>query len=267
MNNNAQTIRTVLITGASAGIGLEFARVFAEKGFDVVLVARREEKLKEIASEIKAQYGQLAYVIACDLADPKSPEIIFDKVSALGLHIDALVNNAGYAINHGFLDTDWQTHADFMQVLNTSLVHLCYLFGQGMKQKNYGRIINLASVAAFSPQMKGNLYGPAKSFVLDFTQAIDLELREYNIYCTALCPGFTFSEFHDVMGTRSFVSRLPKFLWMDAATVAREGYEAVMEGRTVYVNGIVNQSMSQMLSHLPLSLKQFLAKQQERLPI
>lgn len=262
MSQTEQEIRTALITGASAGIGQEFARVFAENGFDVILVARREDKLQEIASEIKAQFGQLAHVIAVDLADPGAPERIHERVKQKGLRVDALVNNAGYALNKGFLEADWQEHADFIQVLNTSMVQLCYLFGKDMRDNGYGRIINIASVAAFSPQMKGNLYGAAKSFVLDFTQALDLEVREHNIYCTALCPGFTYSEFHDVMGVRSNVSRLPRFLWMDAATVAREGYDAVMEGKTVYINGLVNQGVSQLMSHMPLSIKQFIAKQQ-----
>ena len=262
MNTHQHDIRTALITGASAGIGLEFAKVFAERGFDVILVARREDKLQEIAAEIKAQFGQLAHVIAADLGDPAAAQRIYDEVAQRGLKVDALVNNAGYALNKGFLEAEWQEHANFIQVLNTSMVQLCYLFGRDMRDNGYGRIINLASVAAFSPQLKGNLYGAAKSFVLDFTQAIDLELREHNIYCTALCPGFTYSEFHDVMGTRGAVNRLPRFLWMDAHTVAQEGYDAVMEGKAVYINGLVNQGMSQLMAHLPLSLKQLIAKQQ-----
>ena len=263
MNSHNPTVRTALITGASAGIGQEFAKVFAENGFDVILVARRADKLEEIASEIKAQFGQLAHVMAIDLADPAAPKKLYQQVKNKGLQVDALVNNAGYALNKGFLEADWQDHADFLQVLNTSVVQLCYLFGKDMRDHGYGRIINLASIAAFSPQMRGNLYGAAKSFVLDFSQALDLELREHNIYCTALCPGFTYSEFHDVMGVRSAVSRLPKFLWMDAHTVAREGYTAVMDGKPVYVNGLVNQGVSQLMSHLPLSIKQFIAKQQD----
>lgn len=264
MAGDSNTIRTALITGASAGIGLEFVKVFAEQRFDVILVARREDKLNEIAAEVKAQYGQLAHVITADLADPKAPEAIYQQVKDKGLKVDVLVNNAGYAINESFLETDWQSHADFIQVLNTSLVHMCHLFGQHMKQNKWGRIINLASVAAFSPQMKGSMYGAVKSFVLDFSQAIDLELREHNIYCTALCPGFTYSEFHEVMGVKSVVERLPRFLWMDAHTVATEGYEAVMAGKSVHVNGLVNQSMAQVMSHLPLGVKQFIAKQQEK---
>ncbi len=262
MQNIDENPKTALITGASAGIGLAFAREFAEQGFDVVLVARREDKLNEIAAEIKAQHGAMAYVIAADLADPESPQMIFDSVTSKGINIDALVNNAGYAIEGGFIDSAWKEHLDFIQVLNTSLVHLCHLFATPMKQREYGRIINIASIAAFSPQLNGSLYGAAKSFVLDFTQAIDLELKPHNVFCTALCPGFTYSEFHDTMGVREAVSKLPKFLWMDSQTVAKEGYNAVMGGKSVYINGLVNQGVSQVLAALPLRVKQYLAEKQ-----
>lgn len=262
MTDTYEPPKTALITGASAGIGLSFAHEFAEQGFDVVLVARREDKLNEIAAEIKARYGAMAYVIASDLSEADAPQAIFDTITEKGIEVDALINNAGYAIDEGFADSSWETHKRFIQVLNTSLVHLCHLFSEGMKARQYGRIINIASVAAFSPQYKGSLYGAAKSFVLDFSQAIDMELKEHNVFCTALCPGFTYSEFHEVMGTREAVNRLPKFLWMDSQTVAKEGYEAVMSGKPVYINGLVNQGMSQVMSALPLRVKQFLAEKQ-----
>ncbi len=262
MQNIDENPKTALITGASAGIGLAFAREFAEQGFDVVLVARREEKLNEVAAEIKAQYGAMAYVIVGDLADPSTPQAIFNTIKNKNITIDVLVNNAGYSIDESFLDTDWEIHANFIQVLSTSLAHMCHLFAAGMKERNYGRIINISSIAAFSPQLSGSLYGAAKSFVLDFTQAIDLELKPHNVFCTALCPGFTYSEFHDAMGVREAVNRLPKFLWMDAQTVAKEGIRAVMEGKTVYINGLLNQGVSQVLAALPVRVKQFISEKQ-----
>jgi len=255
-----EILRTALITGASAGIGLAFTRTFAQAGYDVVLVARRKEKLEEIAAEIKAEFGQMAYVISCDLSDPVAPQAIFDQLNEKGLHIDALVNNAGYAITQEFLEADWEEHAKFLQVLNVSLVHLTYLFARPMKDRQWGRIINVSSTAAFSPQLKGNLYGAAKSFVLDFSQAVDAELREHNVYCTALCPGFTYSEFHDVMGIKSLVNKIPRILWMDPQTVAQEGFDAVMQGKPVHITGRINQGLSQVLSHLPLSVKQFISQ-------
>lgn len=263
MSSRIPQTRTVLITGASAGIGKALAHVFARNEFDVVLVARREDKLTQVQQDIKKQYGQMAYILCDDLADPAAPQRLFDWCEQEHLLIDALVNNAGYALQTDFLETDWRTHRDFLQVMNISLVELCHLFAPGMQERGYGRIINLASLAAFSPQLKGNLYGAAKSFVLDFSQAIDLELHPHGVYCTALCPGLTFSEFHDVMGTRGSVSKLPRFMWMTAEEVAEEGFAAVMEGKSVHVNGLVNQGLSHVMSALPSSLKQFLSKQQK----
>lgn len=263
MSTDADQPKTALITGASAGIGKAMAHTFAKNGFDVILVARREEKLKEVEKELKKQYGQMAYSIAEDLSDPGAPKRLFDWCEKQSMHVDALVNNAGYALHTEFLESDWETHRAFMQVLNISTVELCHLFAPGMKQRGYGRIINLASIAAWSPQLKGNLYGAAKSFVLDFSQAIDLELHPHGVHCTALCPGLTFSEFHDVMGTSGAVSKLPRFLWMTAEEVAREGFDAVMEGKPVHVNGLVNQGFSQFMSMMPSSVKHYLSKQQK----
>lgn len=255
--------QTALITGASAGIGKAFAHLFAQNGFDVVLVARRQDKLDELASQIKKTHGQLAYVVAQDLGDPAAPQRIFDWCQLNQVQVDALVNNAGYALNCDFLDAAWEEHRAFIQVMMTSVVHLTHLFSQGMKERGHGRIINLASVAAWAPQLKGNLYNAAKAFVLDFSQAIDLELKPHGVHCTAVCPGFTFSEFHDVMGNRKAVSRLPRFLWMTAEEVAQEGFDAVMEGKAVHVPGLVNQGVSQVMAMLPPRVKEFLSKQQK----
>lgn len=262
-SNDAVMPKTVLITGASAGIGKALAHVFAQNNFDVVLIARREDKLNAVAEEIKHKYGMMAYVLSEDLSDRDAPQRIFDWCQQQGITVDALVNNAGYAIHEGFLEADWRTHLDFLQVLNISVVQLCHLFAPGMQARGYGRIINLASLAAWSPQLKGNLYGAAKSFILDFSQAIDLELQPHGVHCTALCPGFTFSEFHDVMGTRGSVSKLPRFLWMTAEEVAQEGFDAVMEGKPVHVTGKVNQGLSQVMAMLPSSVKHYLSKQQK----
>jgi hypothetical protein len=260
---DSHTTRTVLITGASAGIGKAFAHVFAKNGFDVVLVARRQDKLEALAGELKKTYGQLAWALPADLGDPAAPQQIFDWCQQQQIQVDALVNNAGYGLNCEFLEADWETHRAFMQVMMNSVVHLCHLFSPAMKASGYGRIINLASIAAWAPQLKGNLYNAAKAFVLDFSQALDLELKPHGVHCTALCPGFTFSEFHDVMGNRGSVSKLPKFLWMSADDVAQEGFDAVMEGKAVHINGLVNQGVSQVMAMLPPRVKEFLSKQQK----
>jgi len=254
--------KTALITGASSGIGLEFAHVFAEQGFDIILVARREEQLKALGKTLRTEYGVLTHVIPTDLADPASPQILYDTIKEKKLSVDVLVNNAGFAVFSGFLETDWQQHANLMQVLNTSLVELCYLFAADMKQKQYGRIVNVASIAAFLPQATGSLYCAAKAFVVGFSQAINLELKPHGVHCTALCPGLTRSEFFDKLGPRTLARHLPKFLWMDARKVATEGYQAVMEGKPVHINGRLNTGLSQLMMSMPLQAKYFLAKKQ-----
>lgn len=254
---------TALITGASAGIGCSFAHVFARNGYDVVLVARRRDKLDQLANEIRNKHGQLAHVITADLGEVDAPQKLFDQCKEQHIQIDALVNNAGYALSTSFFETPWEQHRAHLQVMTTTVAHLTYLFAQEMKARGQGHIINLASIAAWAPQLKGNLYNSVKSFVLDFSQAIDLELKPHGVHCTALCPGLTLSEFHDVMGNRQSVSRVPRFLWMSADEVAQEGFDAVMEGKPVHVNGLMNKGMTQVMAIMPTRVKEFISRQQK----
>lgn len=258
-----QQSKVALVTGASSGIGLAFAHIFAKQGYNVVLVARRKSKLEEVARIIKHTYQKLAYVIESDLSKPNEAEKILSQLQEQGLHVDALVNCAGYAIKQAFLEVSWQAHADLIQVNNTAIVQLCHLFGQKMRDNNYGRIINVASMSAFMPQVKGSLYGATKSFVVDFSQALDIELKEYNVHCTALCPGFTRSEFHERMDIQHQVNKtIPSLFWMEAERVAKAGYDAVMNGESVHIAGLINKSMFQVFNHLPLAIKNFIAKRQ-----
>ena len=237
--------RTALITGASAGIGTSFARVFAEQGFDLVLTARRADRLSELAKAIATQYGCRVHVVAADLADPAAPATIERDIAAAGITIDALVNNAGYGLAGNFLDSSWDQHRDFLQVMVTAVADLTHRFLPGMVARRYGRIINVASLAGLVPATAGHtLYAASKAMLITFSQSLALEMIANNVHVTALCPGFTFSEFHDVNGMRQQVSQLPSFMWMDADTVARQGYDAVMRGDIVYVNGRVNRSIA-----------------------
>jgi short-subunit dehydrogenase len=252
MNNREGTGRTALITGASAGIGIELARVFAENGFDVVLTARREHRLRTVAAAIERDFGVKAQVVAADLADATAPSRLYEEIERRKLTVDALVNNAGYGVPRSFRKNSWETHAAFLQVMITAVAHLTHLFEPGMTARRYGRILNVSSLAALLPGSAGHtLYSAAKSFLVKFTESLSLEHVDDGVHVAALCPGFTYSEFHDVLGNRKLVSKMPSYMWMDAPTVAREGYRAVMDGKAVHVPGRVNRAIATATRLLP----------------
>ncbi len=243
---------TALVTGASAGIGAAMAREFAAHGFDLVLTARRADRLEALARELAAAHGCSAHVIVADLADPEAPARLFDEVSRAGLTIDALVNNAGYGLPGGFLSSDWAAHRAFIQVMVASVTELCHLFAPGMVARRRGFIVNVASVAGLLPGTAGHtLYGAAKALVIRFSESLALELQPAGVHVTALCPGFTYTEFHDVNNMRGQVSRLPRWMWMNADTVARQAYDAVMRGDIVCVNGRVNRAIVALARYTP----------------
>ncbi len=241
-----------LVTGASAGIGAEFARQLAARGCDLVLTARREERLQALAVALREQHGVAVDVVADDLADPAAPARIVAAATGNDRAVDVLVNNAGYGIPGSYTRVDWDTHARFMQVMVTAPLELCHRLLPAMREGGYGRIINVASLAGLIPATFGNtLYGPAKAFLMRVSQALALENRHHGIHVCALCPGFTHSEFHDVSQARGLVSKLPRWMWMDADEVVRQGLDAVERGRVVYVPGRVNRLVKATLDVLP----------------
>lgn len=251
-----KTRHTALVTGASSGIGAELARVFAANGFDVILTARREDRLVTLANDIEQSHGVCAYAIPEDLSDPGAPQRLYDEIASRGLDVDALVNNAGYGVPGGFADNDWQVHADFMQVLSTSLLHLTHLFLPHMKAQKFGWILNVASLAGYAPGVSTGalLYTPVKTFVVKFSQGLWTECRGTGVHVTGLCPGFTLSEFHDVTDERDAMDRLPGFMMMDAKTVASQGFNAVMRDRPILINGPVNRVLSVFSRIIPETL-------------
>lgn len=249
------TRRRALVTGASAGIGAEFARQLAARDCDLVLTARREDRMQSLATALHQQHGVNVQVIADDLADPAAPARIVAVATSNGRAIDILINNAGYGVPGSFTRVDWDTHARFMQVLVDAPLQLCHLLLPAMRQRDYGRIVNVASLAGLVPATPGNtLYGPAKAFLMRVSQALAMENRSHGIHVCALCPGFTHSEFHDVSHARGLVSKLPGWMWMDANEVVRQGLDAVERGRVVYVPGHVNRTIKVLMDLLPDSL-------------
>lgn len=244
--------RRALVTGASAGIGEAFARELARRGFDLVLTARRADRLEALATELRERHAIEAVVAPLDLARPDAAEALVGALDEQGLHIDLLVNNAGYGLT-GYLDEQpWAAHAAFIQVLMTAPTELAWRLLPGMKARGYGRIINVASLAGHVPGSAGHtLYAASKAYLIKFSQSLALETKGTGVHVTALCPGFTYSEFHDVNGARSLVSKMPGFMWMDAATVARQGVDAVDAGTPVYINGRVNRFIKGLFKLLP----------------
>jgi short-subunit dehydrogenase len=246
------TGRTALVTGASAGIGAAFARVLAGRGYRLVLTARRGDRLDALAAEIRRQHGGAADIIVADLADPAAPARIVEELQRRGAHVDLLVNNAGYGVPGRFEHPSWAQHDHFLRVMVTAVCELTYRLLPGMVERRWGRIINIASLAGLVPAPAGHtLYAASKAFVIRFSEALSAERSVDNVLTTAVCPGFTYTEFHDVTGTRAKVSRMPGPLWMDAASVAEQGYAAVMRGQPVYVPGRVNRTIAWLARVLP----------------
>lgn len=246
------TPRTALVTGASSGIGEAFADVIAAEGFALILTARREERLTAVATRLRQQHGVSVDVIVADLSERDAPARLCEEIGQRGLTVDLLVNNAGYGVPGTFTASPWERQAAQLQVMVVALAELTHRLLPGMVERGYGRIINVASLAALVPAPAGHtLYAASKSFVVKFSEALAGEVARSGVHVTALCPGFTRSEFHDVTGTRAMVSELPSWLWMSAPDVAREGFDAVMDGSPAHVTGRVNRAIAVLSRYTP----------------
>jgi uncharacterized protein len=244
--------RLALVTGASAGIGKALAAVFAENGFDLILTARRENRLRAVGAELESRFKVKAHVFQADLADPIAPLNLCQAFAARGLSVDVLVNNAGYAVSGAYTSSPWETQAAFMQVLVHAPLELAHRLLPAMQAQRYGRILNVASVAGLMPgSAGGTLYAASKAAMIKFSQSLHLENEGNGVHVTALCPGFTYSEFHDVTGTRDQVSALPKYWWLTAEDVAAAAYRAVQKNKAIEVPGLFYKALVQLPRLLP----------------
>lgn len=229
--------------------------MLAQEGFDLVITARREERLLAVQTRLQDRYGVRVHVIVEDLEQPDAPARLCAELDARGLTIDVLVNNAGYGVPGSFLARSWNVHARFLQIMVTAVAELTHRLLPGMIERKYGRIVNVASLAGLVPAPAGHtLYAAAKAFLIKFSESLGHEVRRQGVFVTAVCPGFTFSEFHDVTGTRAMVKKMPGWMWMSAADVARQGYNAVMEGRPVVITGRLNNVIAMAVRVLPQSV-------------
>lgn len=247
--------RTALVTGASAGIGAAFARHLAARGYGLVLTARRADRLEALAAELARTHGVDALAIPADLADPASPSRLLAEIASRGVRVDVLVNNAGYGVPGSYTDVPWATHAAFLQVMVTAMAELAHGVVPGMRERGWGRIVNVASFAALVPSVAGHTqYAASKAFLVRFSESLAAEGAARGVHVTASCPGFTYSEFHDVTGTRAQVSRLPSWMWLDAETVVGESWDAVMAGRPIVIPGRVYRALAVLVRVLPSRL-------------
>jgi short-subunit dehydrogenase len=241
----------VLITGASSGIGKEFAKVFAEEGFDLVLLARSRDKLRDLGQELKAMHGIKATVIPADLGDPGTPQAVFDSLRERQIDIDILVNNAGVMVESAFATPALADHLHLLHVNIVALTALTGLFLEPMLRRGHGRILNVASVAAFLPVPHLSTYGASKAYVRSFSEAVSQELTGTGVTVTAVCPGFTDT---DMVHASALATRLPSLMVMDAKSVAKEGYRACLGGEALHVTGVSNDLFTQAVQYLPRSL-------------
>jgi len=248
---------TALITGASSGLGAEYAKLFAADKHDLVLVARRRDRLEALASELRAAHSVRVLVAAADLATPDGPRRVVEEASRAGLQIDFLVNNAGFGASGAFADLDVARELEMIQLNITSLVTLTRAFLPAMIQRRSGRILNIGSTAGFPPGPFMAVYYASKAFVNSFTEALWYELRGTGVSATVSCPGATATEFAGVAGnSRSLLFRLGA---ADPNQVAAEGYKAMKKGKPMVIHGLKNKLTVQSLRVSPRAVARAVA--------
>ncbi|PPK64811.1 SDR family oxidoreductase [Actinokineospora auranticolor] len=225
---------TALVTGATAGLGLEFARQLAARGEAVVLVARTEARLREVAAELAAAYGVATEVLVADLADRAD----VDRVAERARTVDTVVNNAGFGLRQRFLDNDIAAEEELFQVLCRSVLAICHAAGQGMRERGRGRIINVSSVAGW---LTSGTYSAAKSWVTVFSESLSGECAPSGVTVTALCPGFIRTEFHQRAGIGT--GSIPDRAWLDARRVVRTCLRDAGKGKVISVPGTLYKAI------------------------
>jgi short-subunit dehydrogenase len=237
---------TALVTGATAGIGYEFARQLAERGHDIVLVARDRVRLENVSDELRRDYKVRSEVLVADLSDRAQTGKVAQRLADEARPVDLLVNNAGYGMKKGFLANDVETEEVMLDVLCTAVLVLSHAAARAMKARGRGGIINVSSVASYAAM---GTYSAAKAWVRIFSEGLSRELTGSGVTCMALCPGFTHTEFHE--RGRMSMNRLPDFMWLDAPSVVRQGLDDAAKGKIVSVPGAQYKTLVGMMSAVP----------------
>src|SRR5262245_58932545 len=244
--------QTALITGASSGIGLELAKLAAADGCNLILLSRRQERLESLARDLSVAHRVSARVVTADLADPKASERVAEDLQKERVAVDVLVNNAGLGLYGPFSKSDLRRQLEVLQVNVVALTELTRRLLPGMIERRRGRILNVASTAAFQPGPYMAVYYATKAYVLSFSEAIAEELEGTGVTVTALCPGPTTTEFQGVAGVDAAL--FPKPLVMDAPEVASAGWAAMKRGKRVVIPGMANKLVKEAVRFSPRRL-------------
>ena len=244
--------RWALVTGASSGLGADFARGLSRRGCHCVLVARREDRLRELADELTRDHGVTVEVEALDLSSQRSRIELHGALSHKGIRIDVLINNAGFGIFDRFQDIAWERERSMIELDVIAVVHLTKLFLPGMLERGYGRILHVASTAAYQPVPYYASYAGSKSFVLSFGEALNYELQDSGVTSTVLSPGVTDTEFQRVAG-HEYTAAMSSAV-MESAEVARIGLDAMLKGRSSLLAGTRNKLLIWLQRLAPRSL-------------
>lgn len=241
--------QTALVTGASSGLGVDFARQLAAAGTHLVLVARRLDRLEALADELRAAHGVTVVVLAMDLAVTDAPARLHAELTSRGIAVDILVNNAGYGLHGAFVDLPWDRERAMIELDIVTLVHLTKLFVRDMVARGRGRVLQVASIGAYQPSPTYATYSAAKAFVLSFGEALNYELRGTGVRCTVLSPGVTATEFLEVSGQRP--TAYQRMMMMTSTAVVRRGLSAMLRGRASVVPGVLNALGAWMVRLMP----------------
>jgi hypothetical protein len=238
-----------LVTGASSGIGYDLARLFARDGYRLVLLARDARRLEEVAAELRRDFGTWSRVLPMDLADPAAPAAVAETLQREGLALDVLVNNAGVGVHGLFGESEAAAQFDMLQINVVALTHLTRHLLPGMVARRRGKILNVASTAAFQPGPLMAVYYASKAYVLSFSEALANELRPFGVTVTALCPGMTRTKFQQRAGVTDIPLLSAGVMASDA--VARAGYRALQRGRPVAIPGLRHRLLALAVRLLP----------------
>jgi uncharacterized protein len=242
---------TCLVTGASSGIGADLARSLARRGHGVVLVARRTDRLEDLAEELAGEHGVRAETLACDLSDPDARAGMLDDLAALGLTVEVLVNNAGFGSGGRFTELEREREVQMVRLNAEAVVDLCGRFIPEMVRAGRGAVLNVASIAGFQPLPRQATYAATKALVVSFSDAIHEELRGTGVTVTCLCPGPVETEFSDAAGISAAAEGTPSFIWTQSADVAEDAINALEDGKRQVIPGAINRASALGGQHVP----------------